>query len=87
MNVKQQLRDSEEMARRWHALAERRREHFADLYNSGRWRKYYREHDFLSQMRDTARMTDAWENVTRLNGAASARLNGVAHAMNGATAF
>ena len=43
MQEKQPIRDNMEMARRWHALAERRRQHFADLHDSGRWRKYYRE--------------------------------------------
>jgi uncharacterized repeat protein (TIGR03809 family) len=53
------------LARRWQALAVRRREHFADLHSSGRWRKYYREQDFLTQMSETARMTDAWDRVIR----------------------
>jgi hypothetical protein len=57
------MRGSDDWARRWHALAERRREHFADLHASGRWRKYYRERDFLMQMHETARMTDAWARV------------------------
>ena len=68
----QQIRGSEEIARRWQALAERRREHFADLYASGRWRKYYREHNFLSQMHETARMTDAWSRVALEAGPAPA---------------
>jgi uncharacterized repeat protein (TIGR03809 family) len=74
MNHKQY--DSEEMARRWHALAERRREHFAELYNSGRWRKYYREQDFMAQMRATAYMVDAWDKVVRNEGVPIARVNG-----------
>ena len=76
MNHKQQLQDSEEMARRWHALAERRRDHFADLYNSGRWRKYYRQHDFMAQMRATAHMVDAWDKVVNGNGSEALKLNG-----------
>jgi uncharacterized repeat protein (TIGR03809 family) len=63
MDRKLQLRGSEDVARRWHALAERRRAHFADLHRSGRWRKYYREHDFLAQMRETSVMADAWRKV------------------------
>ena len=63
MDGKLQLHGSEDVARRWHALAERRRAHFADLHRSGRWRKYYREHSFLTQMRETTRMADAWHKV------------------------
>jgi uncharacterized repeat protein (TIGR03809 family) len=69
MGDKQQIRASHDMARRWQALAERRREHFADLYASGRWRKYYREHAFLAQMHETARMTAAWAEVVQPAGA------------------
>jgi uncharacterized repeat protein (TIGR03809 family) len=65
MDDKQRIRATEDIARQWRALAERRREHFADLYDSGRWRKYYREQSFLAQMRETARMSEAWDRVTR----------------------
>ncbi len=82
MQEKQPIRDNVEMARRWHALAERRRQHFADLQDSGRWRKYYREHDFLTQMRATTNMVDAWEKVSR-NGSVPAKVNGTTHAANG----
>jgi len=68
MNDKLQMRGTEEIARRWRALVEQRREHFADLYHSGRWRKYYREHDFFIQMRETARMIDAWSKVAPADG-------------------
>ncbi len=86
MQEKQPIRDNMEMARRWHALAERRRQHFADLHDSGRWRKYYRETDLLTQMRATTTMVDAWEKVTR-NGAISAKVNGTSHSANGIKPF
>jgi uncharacterized repeat protein (TIGR03809 family) len=82
MQEKQPIRDNMEMARRWHALAERRRQQFADLQDSGRWRKYYREHDFLTQVRATTTMVDAWEKVSR-NGSVSAKVNGTSHSANG----
>jgi uncharacterized repeat protein (TIGR03809 family) len=63
MRQRTKLWGTEDIARRWHALAERRREHFADLHHSGRWRKYYREHSFQRQMSETALMTDAWSMV------------------------
>jgi uncharacterized repeat protein (TIGR03809 family) len=76
-----QIPGTTELARKWHALVERRRAHFADLYDSGRWRKYYREQSFLSQMRETARMADAWDRVARVNGTMAAKpvANGVSH--------
>ena len=64
MDGKLQLRGNEDVARRWHALAERRRVHFADMHRSGRWRKYYhREHVFLAQMRESSLIADAWHKV------------------------
>ena len=63
MNKKLQLHGTEDVARRWQALAERRREHLTDLHDSGRWRKYYREHNFFTQLRETARISDAWDKV------------------------
>jgi uncharacterized repeat protein (TIGR03809 family) len=64
MDRKLQLRGNEDVARRWHALAERRRIHFVDMHRSGRWRKYYpREHVFLAQMRESSLIVDAWRKV------------------------
>ena len=63
MDTKLRMPDIEDLARKWQALAERRREHFNDLYSSGRWRRYYRQHNFMAQMHETARMNDAWTKV------------------------
>jgi hypothetical protein len=64
MSNKLQIPGTEDIARRWYALAERRRAHFADLHHSGRWKKYYRTHNFQTQMTETARMSDAWNRVS-----------------------
>ena len=50
-------------ARKWHALATRRREHLAELYESGRWRRYYDEETFRSHMRSAVREVEHWEEV------------------------
>ena len=69
------VRTSVEMARKWHALAERRRRHFVDLYRSDRWRRYYTEEQFLLQMRDVIQNVEAWEKVLASRSAdATARL-------------
>jgi uncharacterized repeat protein (TIGR03809 family) len=57
------VRTSVETARRWHALAERRRRHFVDLYRSDRWRRYYSEEAFLAQMRDVIESVEMWAKV------------------------
>ena len=42
-----------DIARKWLDLAERRLDHYQDLYRSGRWRHYYAsEEDFAVRMLD-----------------------------------
>jgi uncharacterized repeat protein (TIGR03809 family) len=79
MDGKLHLRGTEDVARRWHALAERRRAHFNELHSSGRWRKYYREHNFMRQMQETARLAEAWHQVVLGNGVAPPKANGSAN--------
>ena len=55
---------SEEMARRWQSLAERRRQHLLELYRSGRWRRYYSEDQLMAQMRDAVRGVEQWGHLT-----------------------
>jgi uncharacterized repeat protein (TIGR03809 family) len=53
----------EEVALKWRALAERRRAHFIELYQSGRWKHYYSEERFLFRMREAIRMTERWAAI------------------------
>ena len=52
-----------ENALRWRSLAERRRAHFTELYNSGRWKRYYTEEAFQAHMREVTRGVEAWNSV------------------------
>jgi uncharacterized repeat protein (TIGR03809 family) len=57
---------SDGFADRGLALAERRLAHFAELYDSGRWRRYYyREADFLLNVREARAAVDAWRRLRR----------------------
>ena len=47
-------------ARKWHALAERRRNHLAELYQSGAWHRYFTEETLRSRMREAVREVDHW---------------------------
>ena len=49
--------------RKWHALAERRRRHFVELYRSERWRRYYTEEAFLTLMREAIQNVEIWAKV------------------------
>jgi hypothetical protein len=52
-----------EIARKWHELSERRREHLVELYDSGRWKRYYSEGEFVVCMRETVGLSEAWARL------------------------
>jgi hypothetical protein len=54
---------SNESIRRWHALAERRRRHYVELYRSDKWRRHYSEETFTTLMRDVIQNVEAWNKV------------------------
>jgi len=58
-----------EAVRRWHSLAERRRNHVVELYRSERWRRYYTEDSFRNLMREAIQDAESWGQVlTDMNG-------------------
>jgi|GEM_PF-2870603 hypothetical protein len=61
MSRKVEVWDPGEIARQWRELAERRRAHFIELYRSGRWRRYYSEHDFLACVRKVTAEIESWD--------------------------
>ena len=53
----------DEFARKWHALAQRRRKHLAELYQSGAWHRYFTEETLRSQMREATSEVERWGAV------------------------
>jgi uncharacterized repeat protein (TIGR03809 family) len=53
----------EATALKWRALAERRRDHYFDLYKSGRWRHYYTDQEFLDELRDAIALAQRWAKI------------------------
>jgi uncharacterized repeat protein (TIGR03809 family) len=53
----------ENVALKWRALAERRRDHHIDLYKSGRWRHYYTDQEFLKEMRAAIALAQRWAKI------------------------
>ncbi len=51
------------IARRWADLAERRMRDYVDLYNSGRWERYYTKQTFAARMRDVVASAKAWREL------------------------
>jgi len=53
----------ETVARKWLALVERRQENFIELCDTGRWRYYYTQTEFLEEMRKVLRLRDRWAEI------------------------
>ncbi|CAL76489.1 Conserved hypothetical protein [Bradyrhizobium sp. ORS 278] len=54
---------SRELAARWRALAERRLDHLTELFDSGRWRRYYTEQSFLDDLRHAKAAVETWTSL------------------------
>ncbi len=65
---------SVEAVRKWHALAERRRRHYVELYRSDKWRRHYSEESFAALMRDVIQNVESWSKVLeQMTGSAAAK--------------
>jgi uncharacterized repeat protein (TIGR03809 family) len=51
------------VALKWRDLAERRRAHFIDLHESGRWKRYYTDDEFEREMRGAAAIAQRWARI------------------------
>ncbi|MFL6821892.1 MAG: TIGR03809 family protein [Xanthobacteraceae bacterium] len=65
MSVRLPAHALDEVAQKWRALAERRLAHFVELCESGRWRRYYSEEQFLYRMREAIRLSERWAQIAR----------------------
>ena len=48
---------------RWSALAEQRLDYLTELYETGRWRRYHSEHDFLENIREARGAVETWRGM------------------------
>ncbi len=51
------------LSRQWRELAERRRAHFIELYQTGRWKHYYTEEEFVAQIREAFNAAETWARL------------------------
>ena len=49
---------------RWCALAERRLEYLAELFETGRWRRFHNELAFLENIREAKAAVEAWRDLS-----------------------
>jgi uncharacterized repeat protein (TIGR03809 family) len=55
---------------RWCGLAEQRLDYLTELFESGRWRRYHSERDFLENIREAKDAVETWRGL--MNGEATA---------------
>jgi hypothetical protein len=48
---------------RWRMLAERRLEYLTELFESGRWRRYYSERNFLENIKEAKEAVETWRGL------------------------
>ena len=48
---------------RWCGLAEQRLDYLTQLFETGRWRRYHSERDFLENIREARSAVDTWRNL------------------------
>jgi uncharacterized repeat protein (TIGR03809 family) len=50
-----------EITHKGRELAEKRRAHLVELYDTGRWKHYYTQEQLLAHMREAIRLVETWE--------------------------
>jgi uncharacterized repeat protein (TIGR03809 family) len=70
----------EDVALRWHHLAERRLAYYTELFNTGRWRRYYAdERIFALRMLDVIKAARAWARIAHRQSAAPEAVGSAEH--------
>ena len=54
---------SRDIVARWCGLAERRLDYLTELFETGRWRRYYGERDFLENIREAKGAVETWRGL------------------------
>jgi uncharacterized repeat protein (TIGR03809 family) len=49
---------------RWCGLAEQRLEYLAELFETGRWRRFHSEHAFLENIREAKAAVETWRDLS-----------------------
>lgn len=48
---------------RWRILAQQRMDHLIELYQTGRWKRYHKEQDFLAMVQEARTALKMWEQL------------------------
>src|SRR5262249_52587422 len=64
-DVAQGLGHALDLGARWRGLAERRLEYLTELFESGRWRRYYSERAFLENIQEAKAAVAHWRDLSK----------------------
>ena len=65
MSDRQFHRPYDKLAQKWRDLAERRRDHIIELYDTGRWKHYYTEQELVASLREANQLIETWTALSR----------------------
>jgi uncharacterized repeat protein (TIGR03809 family) len=60
MTLRSDVVRSRDLLACWRELAEERLEYLTEMFESGRWRRYYSEYAFLENIREAKRAVETW---------------------------
>lgn len=61
------------LVERWCILAEQRLDYLTELYETGRWRRYHTEPDFIENIREAKRAVSTWRGILECEAGADNR--------------
>jgi uncharacterized repeat protein (TIGR03809 family) len=70
MTLRTDVARGRDLLSRWCALAETRLEYLTEMFESGRWRRYYSEVAFLEDIREARVAVDVWRGLSTPEAAA-----------------
>lgn len=65
MSLHLQAGSGRQLIQRWQALAERRLDYLTELFESGRWRRYHSELEFLENIQEAKAAVERWQTLAR----------------------
>src|ERR1700756_3295165 len=83
MTHRQGVAGGHDVVARWCALAEQRLQYLTEMFESGRWRRYYSEIVFLENVREAKVAVDTWRGLSAP--ASSDEVSAVALSLSGPT--
>ena len=63
MSAGHPARPFDTIAQKWCELAQRRHAYYVELFESGRWKHYFDEREFIARLRDVISSTIKWHEL------------------------